>query len=332
MDRDNLRRVLEVLKERGIIKGPIKPSGSEYFGISCIFAQWRHERGRDRKASMTVKISHTGASIFFCHSCRYRRSLTEGVNELNIFHNGTLTDLTTFIRENDGKVTFDFKPKEDQIEVTDYSEELVKIIKTPFSSQAIEFLKTKGCSLKTARRFLCAWVKEAERQNYEGQTYFIKDAIVFPIIKLDKDGSRVCAGAQSRELNAPEWKSKYGTFFSFPARHYLFGEHLLPKADNQRLFIMEGPLDVMHFNELEEHAVGALGLFLGKPKISKIKKANPSCVFIVPDQDSPGRYAADSMCKKLNAENVPTKIVDVKKDPKQVTKEDIRRIFYRRRK
>lgn len=323
MESGKLRAYLEALKSRGVLTGPIKASGDTHYGIRCMFAKWRHEKGKDSRPSMTVKIDNGGASTVKCHACQYRGTLAEALTTLNMYHIGTITDLVEMAKEEDGKASPPTWDNSNPIEITtDFTIELKKLQLNRFPQKAIKFLTDKGCSHRIALKMFCAWIDEYTATNASGDPYTINEALVFPVISR-KNKQLVCTGAQARELESPAWKSKYTTIFKFPSGRYMFGEHRLKYVEGEILYIVEGPLDAMHLVEQGVHSTAVLGVFMSKGRLIKIKRARPKQVIILPDQDSPGLRAAARMNELLLTHDINSAIINVGKDPKKLTKQDL---------
>jgi 5S rRNA maturation endonuclease (ribonuclease M5) len=280
---------------------------------------------------MTVKIDDEHASVLKCHACRYRRTLAEGLSELNVHLEGGITRIVDYVKTEDGKadISFTRPPGADHEVTTDYTAELRTLQQKPFPDKAAAFLKEKGCTVAYARNMHCAWIDRYEATNAMGEKYVIEDAILFPAI-IRRDEQLICVGAQAREVEGKTWRSKYLTPLQFSSGLYLFGEHLLHLYEGKTLFVVEGPLDAMHLLEQGFPTVGVFGLYLSGARKEKIKRAMPKRVILLPDPDSPGREASDRMVRQFKEADINCRIADTGKDPKTLTPDDINEITWRK--
>jgi len=68
MQKEKLVKLLESLD----VKFSVLSKGVQ---LSCLFAEWKHERGTDRHPSMVIYYGNT--STFFCYSCKSKGTLVE---------------------------------------------------------------------------------------------------------------------------------------------------------------------------------------------------------------------------------------------------------------
>jgi hypothetical protein len=326
MDRDPLFNVLCALQTAGFIESQISESGEEYLSISCLFAKYRHEGGTDRTPSMTVQIVPDGHSVVRCHMCGYREDLAKAMMDLNVLSRGGLRELAEWVRENDKKTKVSTgKKQQKKIKTYNYSERLRGYLETPMPQDALQFLASKGCPPEIVKYLHFAWIEHEVAKKWDGTEYEVNRHVLIPALSRE-GGNLVCVGGQARAIDDVPRKSKYFSLLQFPAKIYLYGEHLLHLARGRRLFVLEGGLDAGHFMSEGEHAVGLMGLYMSREKLAKIVQAQPRVVYVMldPDQDSAeGKKRLDNIIRYIQSAGLVAIPIVPPKDPKLLIRAEI---------
>lgn len=319
MNREGVVWLLESLQARGFT-GNFHSSGEEHYGLSCLFSD-RHDDGLDIGPSMTISVDDEGPSFLKCHACRYTGVLVDGMNTLNMSHDGVLSDLVEWVRQHDTKAVVKIGKRAEKVYVPkNYSKDLRELLKAKYPKRLLDFLKEKGSDEKTARGMMCAWVEKKEFSTMK-TPMLVENTLVFPILSR-ASGKLMCVGAQARRIGENRG-SKYFTIFPFEGGRHLVGEHLLPMSEMRRLFVLEGPLDVLHFRMIGEEAVGLMGLHLSPSKTQKIRNSGARCVYVTLDPDQDGKGTAEEIAKKLSCETLQARVLKLGTDPRKATKETI---------
>lgn len=317
MNREGLVWLLEALQSRGFT-GAYKSSGEEHFGFSCLFAD-SHDDGLDSGPSMTVSIDDEGPSFLKCHCCGYKGPLVDGLNRLNMSFSGVLSDLVEWVRQNDAKATVRLGKKAEKVYVPkNYSNELKELLGTKYPKALLDFLASKGSNEAVAREMMCAWVEKKDFSTMK-TPLTVENTLVLPILTR-VTGKLTCVGAQARRIDGNRG-SKYFTIFPFEGGRHLFGEHTLNSVEKRRLFVLEGPLDVLHFRAIGEKAVGLMGLHLSHDKIQKIQRSGARRVYVLFDPDQNERGTAEKVAKALTTETFQATALKFDSDPRTITKE-----------
>jgi DNA primase len=329
MDRNSLYSILEGLRNLGIIRSHIHESGESHFKFSCFMAAYRHDDGDDRSPSMTAYICPDGPSSVKCFACGYRKKFVTALEDLNALTQGAVLNLLDTSRtiEDETRKARPPAPKvEKKVKINNYNNELTQYFRTGIPPEGVSFIESKGVPIGVARWLKFSWIEQATRYRYDKEPYEIRNAVLIPVLSRIQ-GRTICVGAQYRPLQREGKRAKYGTFFKFSSGHFLYGEHLLDYARGERLFVHEGSFDAAHFLSLGERAVALIGLFLGKSKIRKIIQAAPRVVYVMLDPDQEGQNAATTVVKELVAHGVAAQNIVPPKDPKLMTKDDLRNLL-----
>ena len=326
MQQDALESLLRRLEAAGLFS-EARPSGEEYFAVSCPFAKWKHKNGEDRRPSATVSFGE-GRSVLRCHSgaCGVKMNLDKAVAMLNDLHGGTSAALAMEVAqvEKDQKIIIEPRHKKEK-PPTDYMEILKPMLETPFTKKALKLLQRKNVPLLVAQKFYCAYVRKYEfprRIKGEDRPIRAERAMMLPVLTR-QGGKVICVGAQVRPLYAGEDDLKYYSIFPFKSNRFLFGEHLLPLVRRKKLFIVEGGLDAMHVWAEKHKAVGLFGLYMSKERAMKIKAAAPRKVFILLDPDQNDQETPFKVQENLSKAGVEAEILGSQVDPTELTGEDL---------
>lgn len=326
MEQNALIDLLERLRERGLLQGPIRRSGENFLGFSCLFAPWKHEDGHDRKPSMAASFGGE-KSIVKCHTCQYKRPLVNALVDLNTLNQGRIQDLVTAATEAEDKLPdLPSLRRRKAPEVRDYTQELDKLLKNPVPQEAWDFLAAKGVSQEYAKKLKFCWADTLYCERFDQTLYTMKRTVIFPVFSI-YGGKQICVGAQARSLDVRPTESKYLPAFRFPSGLFFFGDHLLPRMRGARVSLVEGPLDYGHFLSIGEWALGLVGLYLSPEKLEKLKNAAPRMVYVVLDPDQNKQQTHSIVARSLNMAGIPNKVILPDKDPKQLAREDLSKFF-----
>lgn len=79
MDRSSIK---ELLKEVAGANVTLKDH-PEWVGVPCLFAQWKHDTGKDSHPSAGVSVQESGTSIYNCHACHTKLPLSAMLQQLS---------------------------------------------------------------------------------------------------------------------------------------------------------------------------------------------------------------------------------------------------------
>lgn len=324
MKREAVEELLTSLKDRGLI-GSFSDSGDEHFGITCLFGS-RHRDGGDERSSATVSYGDD-ISMVLCHACGYHATLLTAITLLWSEHGPLAEDLLDYVRAHEVAGSVTLKKVEKPYAPHDYSEALAQLV-GPLPPEALEFLEKKGCPEKVVTAMRCGWIKDTKLAIGKKEDVHVRDTIVFPLFTR-LDDKVICIGAQARPLVSDKRRSKYFTIFPFKSGRHLYGEHLALAMQGRRVFIFEGPLDVLHFWSIGEAALGLFGLSVSREKAAVLarSKARVGYVLLDPDQNevkaADGTRKAAKMAALLSSDALPVRPLYVDRDPRTLTKQDV---------
>lgn len=306
MNHDDLVGVLKDMK-----LWPLQPTGDAHYLTHCFYAESRHDKGYDRRASSTISHSR-GTSWFTCFACGTTKPFHDVISDLALKNPGTgLYQLSLKIEKLDKQA-----PKEVKLlEAPDrnYGKELMELMKNDFSPNALALLTEKGVDLEFARKKfkICFMPKGYQSDNTKDPCKY--DAIFFPLLVRTGAGKLKCIGGQARPLGG---YTKY--FYPFPCRGrgHLYGEHLGKEIANQDVFLEEGMFDVIHTWQEDFCALGAMGTGFSGADASLLKRLNPARAFIFMDNDSAGKKGAERIEKALAHVNIENHNCEHDVDPK----------------
>lgn len=316
---------METLRSHAVLTGPIRKSGDHYASISCVFAQWRHEKGRDSTPSMTISFGEGEQSHAHCFSCGYDGCLADMVAEVHALYPGRIGHLIVPVVEAEYTSLPPFpsmtKISKTKNDVRIYDSELASVSK-PLPPEAMAFLASKGCPADYANKLRLRWVDTAMAEKADGDFYELRRAILFPVFS-PINGKVVCVGAQAREINQSPTMPKYVMAFRFHSSKFFYGDHLLGKLAGRAVYLLEGPLDAIHLLSIGSWALGLFGIALQKEKVEKLKQAAPAMVYVLLDPDKAGSDNSGRVLNALSYAGIPAKKLVSPKDPRTLTAEEL---------
>ena len=322
MQEEDLRDILEQLPDTG----RIKTSGDWHLSMSCLFAELRHERHRDRRASMTISYGPE-QSYVTCFSCGYQKPFVAMLFELNM-RVGGLAALALKAQEVESEPVFHVigeprKAPPPRI----YTELLNKLAARPYSEKAKTLLAEKGVSSHTAKAFQCFYVpKGTVLEIFDKPKEVFSDCLGFPVFSK-VDGKFECVGAQARPLEMRPSSQKYFAIFPFLGQQHLFGEKVLELVEGRPLAVVEGPFDTMHLCENRVLSVALMGLNISDAKALKIAKAHPTMTALLLDPDQAAKRRRDKILATMSKYGLNPLIKELTKDPKAYTPKEIQTHF-----
>lgn len=307
----------------------ISRSGDAHLAIPCLMAESRHRGGVDRRPSMT--ISHdTGASFAWCWSCGYKKPFSDMLFELGRHRSGLAKAGLAVQQLEAGTIRIPHltdKPETDA-PVPTYTDLLKEVYPNPWPSKAVQFLTSKGVSLRTAKAFGCSFLpKGADLLLPSGEEFVARfDLILFPVV-TKINNTLECVGCLGRYIDEAYKGSKY--FFPMPVKstNYFFGEQMLSMKEDLPMFIVEGPLDMMHLTELGFRSLGNMGLGVSEKKVAKLLAANPKYVILLLDPDAAGVQGQQKYIKALSLSNIQAISRKTSVDPKYLDKTTLENLY-----
>ena len=324
MNYESLVNLMETLRSHAVLTGPIRKSGERYASISCVFAPWRHEKGKDATPSMTISFGEGEASRAHCFSCGYDGCLADMVAEVHALYPGRIGHLIVPVVEAEYMSlppfpTMASSKSKDSIRI--YDSDLASVGK-PLPPEAFDFLASKGCPASYAEKMRLRWIDTMMAEKADGDFYELRRAILFPVFATI-NGKVVCVGAQAREINQSPTMPKYVMAFRFHSSKFFYGDHLLGKISGREVFLLEGPLDAIHLLSVGSWALGLFGIALQKEKVEKLKQAAPAMVYVLLDPDKAGSENSGRVLNALSYAGIPSKKLVTPKDPRTLTSEEL---------
>jgi hypothetical protein len=312
-----------------------KVTGECRFKIHCPLAPWEHERGKDRRPSMTVNFDTDGPSIACCYTCGFYAPFYDLLFKLRSLVGGdiAMAEAALLAHKYDQVRTLNIGPRrarQTELKLTDYTSYYVDHLRTPWSPEAIELMDSKNVSMKTARDlYQCAFIPAGYWDENMGFKFesddpkeMIHDSIAFPIM-MRRSGKIKCVGAAVRPLGG---SIKYFTMYPYQPTQHLFGQQILHKVKGHPLAIVEGYFDVMHLVQEGLFAAGLNGLHFSPRKALLIKEADPTITLVMLDPDTAGREAAKKVCADLDKAQLTYQNLVLTRDPKHYTYPEIREL------
>jgi len=325
MKEENLRSILYAIDPNM----DISRSGDTHLAVRCLMAAKRHRDGIDRRPSMT--ISHgDGTSFAWCWSCGYKKPLSDTLFELGRHHGG-MARLGLEVQQAEAgtiRVPQLGQRPETASPVVTYTDILKELYSNPWPSTVAQFMASKGVSIRTAKAFGCAFMpKGSEILLPSGDEFVAKyDLILFPVVtKLN--GELECVGCLGRYVDSTYKGTKY--FFPMPVKstNYFFGEQMLNMREKLPIFIVEGPLDMMHLAELGFRSLGNMGLGVSDKKVAKLLASNPKYVILLLDPDAAGIQGQQKYLNTLNKANIQAISRKTTVDPKYLDKTTLENLY-----
>lgn len=331
MDEYGLVDVCDLL---GLRSGPAYGGGDKWgphMSISCPLAPIRHNDQYDWNTSCSVSLSDDEPSLVRCFSfnCQYKGSLYNML-KLRTEHDGNPDDLVALLKkiEPTEKFTLESSLARSKKRYDEQIERLRKPIlpkhdKDVLAESRMEkyaggvphYAITRGLTVDSCK----AWGLGHDKQNAR---------LVFPVRRHDGKlvglTGRLIPAAQKRLTeqlgrNVP----KYHNYVGLDKSKYIFGEHML--EEGKPVVICEGQIDaILTWQALGIPAVAPLGEGFSERHVRTIAAFSPPVVYIFPDNDPPGRLAAEKFEYALHG-RMPLKLMmpPEGKDPGGMTAEQI---------
>lgn len=298
---------------------PAKRSGDNHFGIRCLYPH-KHVKGMDIKPSAGVSFDD-GISWFSCFACGTKRPMVAAVYENGTQGWSLISIKYKAIEEIELKDIVINKPLVNEITLTptNCNAGLKRLRKHGLTNELKDFLISKHVDPEFAwKKFFVAYVPEGHTDEFMGVDEFnepkrAKNSSIFTPTLIQDNRGIVCIGGQARPIYGTK---SYFTLYSYSARNYLYGEHLLETVKGKPLFVEEGQFDVIKTWQCNQAAVGLFGLFVSEPRAFKIARARPSHVRLFLDPDKYGKDATEAATSKLHDRGILTTVVDHGTDPK----------------
>lgn len=330
----NENGLFDICDALGLRSGPAY-TGSDKWGphvsISCPLAPIRHNDPYDYNLSCSVSVSEEDPSLVRCFSfnCQYKGSFYSML-KLLVDYRGSPPDLVALLAKiaPTEKFTIDsknaraikkYEAQQDKLrrpviparEQDTLPEGRLERYRTGVPRYALD----RGIQIETCRSWELGYDKGQGR-------------LVFPVRR--HDGALV--GLTGRILPSAERRadaegvpvSKYHNYAGLDKSKFLFGEH---KLEQQRPVVLcEGQIDAILVTQATGiPAVAPLGEGFSETHVRTIAAFEPTCVYIFPDNDPPGRLAAEKFVYAFKG-RIPLKLAvpPPGMDPGGLTDEQLR--------
>lgn len=243
---DEIRFVAQRLRA-----GRVRKSGSNIM-IACPLAPFSaegHTSGRDRKPSMSIKVTETGPSPLYCFGCHYRGTVTSLVHRLTWLVDTDLGTLLDFVRAAE---------RVDPVRV-------LSLVHSGYNTEVAEMLEVERIEAEVTadpspvdvwseREIAPLLVDEVPEYLVKrgfgeevlrlGIGYHPVDRrVLFPVRR--SDGALI--GVVGRHVDEALVKSgatpKYNNYRHFQKSFYLYGEDMVDHASGDPLVVVEGIID-----------------------------------------------------------------------------------------
>lgn len=290
MNEEKIHAMLNVLGCR-----KIRTKGQRVWS-TCPF-EYLHDGGIDRKPySFKVEIKEDGKSQYYCFACHETDSLEWLCNQ-----RGILSIAPSNIKKSEY-----IKPLKRDIVINE------KAIKK-FAGFFPRYIKNRGIDNKTAYKWRIGYDRASGRATFP---YWCIDKKLRGVVGriIHGDGAKYLCysyNEQEQEMTA----NAYGDgIIELNKSNYLYGEHLLKKADNnwlcndgiiQNIVLVEGHIDVVRVNmalkKMGFIALGVQGSYFSEEQETTIKKnvSTKSKIFLMFDGDKAGRTLTKDVNDRL---------------------------------
>lgn len=171
----------------------------------------------------------------------------------------------------------------------DFSKESRKF-NPEYHQKAIEFIQSKTITYKQAVKYNLQWTDRYSLMVYEDKKFFFGGRIIIPTYEegmLVYYQARDFLGKSDRKYVNPPAKLQ-------PRKSIVPFYDLL--ESNKALFISEGPWEAIAYS-----GTYMQGSVISDLQIEKIKRKNPTAIYIIPDNDETGSNTLPENAKKLLA-------------------------------
>lgn len=320
-----------------LISGYVKlqRKGSSYFGL-CPFHN-------EKSPSFSVS---PGKQMYYCFGCGAGGNVFTFLME---YENYSFQEALKILADRAGVKLPELSYSREAREQADRKALLLEInkqaakyyyckLRSPAGERAMEYLKGRGLSDETIRKFglgyssryssdLYRYLKDKKYADEvlmetglfnvdEKQGMYDKfwNRVIYPIMDAGSRvigfGGRVMGDAKPKYLNSPETKI-------FDKSRNLYGLHAARSSRKKNLIICEGYMDVISMHQAGfTNAVASLGTALTSQQASLLKRYTDE-VLVIYDSDEAGIRAALRAIPMLRGAGLSTKVVNLKphKDP-----------------
>lgn len=255
-----------------------EPNAAGWSHVSCVFAPFKHNGGRDRSRGMGVKTEDHGISAYTCKACGSHGRIGDMIRELAVRRRADYTEIAEEADRFD-LLGSELPPFDEHYTVEEQlpepiDEDLMSGLfeKINRYSVAVDFMKRRRVTSRTCDKLAIRFDPEKQR-------------IVFPV----RNGRGELFGWSGRTI-LPDHKPKVLDYAGLPKRHLILGEERW--RPNTPKVLIEGLFGYARFHEigLEENGydIGALlGATLTKEK-RDILLQHGCMVLPMTDTDKPG--------------------------------------------
>lgn len=283
------RGVLEVLHEMGIEKYRMSGDNSQ-LKISCPLAAWRHEKGSDSHPSFFISLNPTGASLAYCHACKFRGSLLGLLYELRKCGQSydTLIYQTRQIEMGPEGFQMTLENMYGPEMIRAYAEEQLEVWSEGeldvYKGRVPQYALRRGFSKETCNDWELGYAEHDKR-------------LIIPVRR--SDGGLV--GMVGRSVDGKE--PKYLSFLNFKKSKYLFGEHKISSPtdggqSDSPILVVEGQLDVISLSQRGYQAVGIMGSHMSEVQAERLISYDRP-LYLMFDGDGAGVEALRSSKERL---------------------------------
>lgn len=288
----------------------------------CVFAPWKHERGRDASPSAGVSITD-GMSFYNCYSCKAKGPLSQVLRQLSSYNGEDYSGLIEELKDGEflgGTIGEWGAVPEAQSLAEPLDEEVYLDLYD--SAEGHEYLRERGISGDTARKLGLL---------YDPDDGHGADRILFPVYSHQEQLYGFTGRAISEDVE-PRIRDYHG----LPKRFLLLGAHLIRPGEHSHVNLVEGLFDYAKMWEHGEPTVASMKSDLSQEQADILKDIGLP-VYCFYDNDAAGvsgmASVKERLCKYLPVMKVryPKRVIWGQgirggrqvKDPGELTSEEV---------
>lgn len=313
----NENQLFDVCDSLGLRSGPAY-TGSDKWGphvsISCPLAPIRHNDPYDYNLSCSVSVSEEDPSLVRCFSfnCQYKGSFYNMLKLLVEFR-GNPADLVALLQKLEPTEKFTIDSRNARA-IKKYEAEQEQLRRPSIPAQdkdtlpeaRLERYRTgvpryaldRGLTIESCKAWELGYDKNQGR-------------LIFPVRRYDGAlvglTGRILPSAARRAEQEGRVVSKYHNYAGLDKAKFLYGEHKLEVK--KPVVLCEGQIDAILITQfMGLPAVAPLGEGFSEKHVRTICAHEPPVVYIFPDNDPPGRLAAEKFVYAFKG-RLPLKLV-----------------------
>jgi len=290
MDRQAIKHLLrEVLGPNVLLV-----DHTEWVGMCCPFAKWKHARGRDEKPSSGMSIHPSGTSVFRCYTCTPKGLTVEWfLRELDKY-TGDIP--ASMIRDAADEEFYGGRlPAWGEVDPAELPAQLEEPLDMDTyqelydSAEGHPYLKKRGISDETARTLQLM----VDPSDSEGE-----ERILFPVFAPNGD-LHGFTGRATRKGARLKVRDYYGLKKSL----LLLGSHLIDPKQDEYVIVVEGLFDYAKMVEYGLPAVASMMADVTKQQAAILQRIGLP-VYSLYDADAAGANGTQTL-KKYLVRHVP---------------------------